>query len=63
MKTRLVETRLAEIAGKVAAVSTLDPQPCTKVYEPEIQARLGTAAHFCEVVLKLAFPGLTAIGQ
>ena len=23
----------------------------TKVYEPEIRARLGTAAHFCEVVV------------
>jgi len=25
----------------------------TKVYEPQIRARLGTASHFCEVVLKL----------
>ena len=29
----------------------------TKVYEPEIRARLGTAAHFCKVVVLRGSPG------
>jgi len=32
----------------------------TTVYEPEIRARLGTAAHFCEVVALPPAPTLVA---
>jgi len=34
-----------------------------KVYEPSIRARLGTAAHFCEVVCQVpAHPTVSVVG-
>ena len=40
-------------------LSSLELSVDTKVYEPSVRARLGTAAHFCEVVVRQPPPART----
>ena len=40
------------------ALSTPDQLSDTRVYEPQIRARLGTTAHFCKVVVRVSHKDL-----